>query len=58
MDNNRGKIEGEMDRGRQRETILDGIMSTRKILTVDVLNSVRNNGLWRDMISNACRQGP
>jgi hypothetical protein len=48
-----------MERGRQRETMLNGLTWWhKKKSTVDILNSSQKRELWRDMISNAYRLGP
>ncbi|GFO41523.1 hypothetical protein PoB_006802800 [Plakobranchus ocellatus] len=53
-----GKFEGKRSRGRQREKIMDGLVTwlgTGKML--DTLAAVKDRDLWRDMIANAYKQG-
>jgi hypothetical protein len=53
-----GKILRKRDRGRQTETVFNGLASWHKTkLTADILYSAGNRELWRDMISNTCRNG-
>ncbi|GFN96425.1 hypothetical protein PoB_002293100 [Plakobranchus ocellatus] len=54
----RGKFDGKRSRGRQREKIMDGLVTwleTGKVL--DTLAAVKDRDLWRDMIANAYKQG-
>ncbi|GFN73535.1 eukaryotic translation initiation factor 3 subunit f [Plakobranchus ocellatus] len=59
----RGKLEhlvttGKRSRGRQREKIMDGLatwLGPGKVS--DILASVKDRDLWRDMIANAYKQG-
>ncbi|GFN99741.1 endonuclease-reverse transcriptase [Plakobranchus ocellatus] len=52
------KFEGKRSRGRQREKIMNGLVTwlgTGKVL--DTLAAVKDRDLWRDMIANAYKQG-
>ncbi|GFN96300.1 hypothetical protein PoB_002280600 [Plakobranchus ocellatus] len=53
-----GKFEGKRGRGRQREKIMDGLatwLGPGKVS--DILATIKDRDLWRDMITNACKQG-
>ncbi|GFN88910.1 hypothetical protein PoB_001541600 [Plakobranchus ocellatus] len=53
-----GKFEGKRSRGRQREKIMDGLVTWLGPGKVsDILAAVKDRDLWRDMIANAYKQG-
>jgi hypothetical protein len=52
-----GKIKGKRDKGRQRETILDGVCRWLIVKdSKDIFRYVYNRTRWRNMIANAFRQ--
>ncbi|GFO17397.1 hypothetical protein PoB_004390200 [Plakobranchus ocellatus] len=53
-----GKFGGKRSRGRQREKIMDGLatwLGPGKVS--DILATVKDRDLWRDMIANPYKQG-
>jgi hypothetical protein len=53
-----GKILGKRDRGRQIETILDGVCIWLGVKdNKDIFRDVRDRTRWRNIIDNAFRQG-
>jgi hypothetical protein len=53
-----GKIPGKIDRGRQRENILDGICRWLGVKdNKDIFREVRDRTRGRNMIANAFKQG-
>ena len=53
-----GMLEGKRGRGRQREKILDGLISWFGVKRVtDILLTMKDREYWRGMIANAMEQG-
>ena len=53
-----GMMEGKRSRGKQRETMTDGLVNwlgAGKV--VEILKATRDRGIWKDMIANAIKHG-
>ena len=53
-----GMLEGNWSRGRPQEKMLDGLTSWLKVENLtDILRAAKDRDVWRELITNATKQG-